>query len=229
MSKELIVMGLSGGMDSTTLLGYLLDQGHEVHACTFKYGSKHNPYENKAAQYVIDFYQKRTSRLTTSFFDLTAILGNLNSALLQSNEEGIPEGHYANENMKKTVVPGRNLMFSSVMASVAESMGAGRLALGVHSGDHFIYPDCRTEFIKSLDTTVFLSTDQKVEVSAPFADLDKEGILKIGYGLDLKVPYHLTRTCYKDQEKSCGKCGSCNERLEAFENIGLEDPIEYEV
>lgn len=230
LNKPKAVIGLSGGMDSSTLLGYLLYQGYEVHACTFKYGSKHNPYENKAAEDVVAYYKRLGLPLFTYFFDLTPILGGLNSALLASNSEGIPEGHYADENMRKTVVPGRNMLFASTMASLAESINAPTVALGVHSGDHFIYPDCRTEFIKSLDTTVFLSTDKQVQVIAPFHDTDKEGILNIGYHeCTPQVPYHLTRTCYKDQEVSCGKCGSCNERLEAFENIGIEDPIEYEI
>ena len=221
-----IVVGLSGGMDSSTLLGFLLDEGYEVHCCTFKYGSKHNPYENAAATKVVNHYIRLGFLVHQHWFDLTGVLGNLKSALLATDSEEIPEGHYADENMKKTVVPGRNLLFASTMAALAESIGAEAVALGVHSGDHFIYPDCRTEFIKSLDTTVYLSSDKQVEVRAPFHHLDKEGILRIGHKLN--VPYRYTRTCYKDQEISCGKCGSCNERLEAFNNINKVDPVEYE-
>jgi len=224
-------MGLSGGMDSATLLSHLLDEGYEVHCCTFTYGSKHNPYETQSAKDIIAYHHMEGMAghpVKQHEFDLTPILGNLGSALLASDPEDIPEGHYADENMKKTVVPGRNLLFSATMASLAESIGASTIALGVHSGDHFIYPDCRTEFVKSLDTTVFLSTDKQVEVIAPFSDIDKEGILRIGYDCSPPTPYHLTRTCYKDQELSCGKCGSCNERLEAFEAIGKEDPIKYQ-
>jgi 7-cyano-7-deazaguanine synthase len=114
------------------------------------------------------------------------------------------------------------------MAGLAESVGAEKVALGVHSGDHFIYPDCRTEFIKALDTTIFLSSDRKVEITAPLANENKFSILQMGYKLPIPVPYSLTRTCYKDQPISCGKCGSCNERLEAFEAMGIDDPIKYE-
>lgn len=226
--RDKIVIGLSGGMDSATLLGHLLSQGYEVHCCTFRYGSKHNSYENEAAGKIVDYYKSQGFNVKQYWFDLSPILGNLESALLASNSEDIPEGHYAHENMRKTVVPGRNLLFASAMAALAESIGAWAVALGVHSGDHFIYPDCRTEFVKSLDVTIFLSSDKRVEVIAPFHDLDKEGILRVGYECTPQVPYHLTRTCYKDQPVSCGKCGSCNERLEAFENLGKKDPIDYE-
>lgn len=231
MDEPKVVMGLSGGMDSATLLSHLLNEGYEVHCCSFNYGSKHNPYEIKAAEHIVAYHvlDGFAGRSVKHYkFDLTGILGNLNSALLSSNKEDIPEGHHADENMRKTVVPGRNMLFASIMASLAESIKAEAVALGVHSGDHFIYPDCRTEFVKSLDTTVFLSTDKKVQVMTPFHDLDKEGILKLGYQFSPITPYHLTRTCYKAQEVSCGKCGSCNERLEAFRNIGKQDPINYE-
>jgi len=131
--------------------------------------------------------------------------------------------------MQATVVPARNLIFSSVIAGYAESVGAGAISLGVHSGDHHIYPDCRPEFVSSLNTSVLLATDKKVRVEAPFLNYTKAEIIKTGLNLkSVEVPYHLTRTCYKDQELACGKCGSCFERLEAFEELGLTDPIKYE-
>jgi 7-cyano-7-deazaguanine synthase len=130
--------------------------------------------------------------------------------------------------MKATVVPGRNLIMASVMSGYAESIDAEAIALGVHSGDHHIYPDCRPEFINQLRNVVAISTERLVDVIAPLLNEDKTSILKIGYSLKELVPYNLTRTCYKDQEHSCGKCGSCRERLEAFENLGIKDPIVYE-
>ena len=222
-----IVMGLSGGMDSVTLLGLLLEQKHSVHCCVFYYGSKHNKWENRAAENIIDFYQNKKQSVFKCPIDISGVMQDFHSDLLQSGGE-IPEGHYADENMKKTVVPGRNLIMASIMAGLAESIGAEKVALGVHSGDHFIYPDCRTEFIKSLDTSVFLSSDRRIEVVAPFTKDDKYSILQKGYSFSIPVPYHLTRTCYKNQAISCGKCGSCNERLEAFQKLGKKDPIEYE-
>jgi 7-cyano-7-deazaguanine synthase len=222
-----VVIGLSGGMDSATLLGYLLGQGFSVHCCSFLYGSKHSSYEMDAARDIILYYGDKGYNVTQSFIDLRPAFKFFKSNLLLSGDE-IPEGHYAEESMKQTVVPGRNLIMSSIMAGIAESIGAEAIGLGVHSGDHHIYPDCRPEFIYHLQQTLNESTEGKVKVLAPFIDLDKEKILRIGYAALPNVPYHLTRTCYKNQSLSCGKCGSCRERLEAFELIGKKDPILYE-
>lgn len=226
MGNKKIVMGLSGGMDSSTLLGFLLNQGYDVHACIFTYGSKHNKYENAAAYIVAGFYQQQGFSVETHFFNFSEVMFHFKSDLLKSGGP-IPEGHYNDETMKKTVVPGRNLIFTSVMAGLAESVGAGEVALGVHAGDHHIYPDCRYEFIKAADTTIYLSSDRKVSLIAPFYSYDKKQILQVGYNLSTPPPYEFTRTCYKDQPISCGKCGSCQERLEAFTLLDRVDPIEY--
>ncbi len=222
-----IVIGLSGGMDSATLLGILLEQGVEVHCQTFYYGSKHNKWENRAAETIIDFYQEKGFPVFGYPMDLRAVFSDLSSNLLLSGGE-IPEGHYEAAIMKKTVVPGRNMIFASVMAALAESIGAEAIALGVHAGDHHIYPDCRQEFIKALDTTIYLSSDRQVEIITPLIKDTKTSILEKGYELTTPVPYELTRTCYKDQPLACGKCGSCIERLEAFSNLKLTDPIKYD-
>lgn len=228
LSPAKIVIGLSGGMDSTTLLASLLDNGHEVRCCIFDYGSKHSLYEIRAARKVILFYQsKYPTKVTSNFFDLKKIFTDFNSNLLKSGGD-IPEGHFESEPMKLTVVPGRNLIMSSIMLGLAESIGAVAVALGVHSGDHAIYPDCRVVFIDSLKKTAGLSADGKVQILTPFQYTNKVGILNKGFKLIPQVPYALTRTCYKDQEKACGKCGSCQERLEAFEEVGVTDLIQYE-
>lgn len=227
MSKTIAVMGLSGGMDSSTLLACLLSQGYEVHACVFNYGSKHNKYENLAAGKILNHYDGVGYPIKGHYFDITSLMADFKSALLKTGE-AIPEGHYNDESMKKTVVPGRNLIFASIMAGLAESLGAQKIVLGVHAGDHHIYPDCRPDFIDALDHTVKLSSDQKVSAHAPFLFMGKRGILQTGFALPEPVPYHLTRTCYKDQELSCGKCGSCQERLEAFAQLGIKDPVDYE-
>lgn len=220
-----IVIGLSGGMDSTTLLGLLLEQGYEVHCCLFSYGSKHNKWERIAAESVIAYYQNKSQPVHSYEMELSGAMWAFKSNLLKTGGK-IPEGHYEAESMRQTVVPGRNLIMAAVMAGLAESVGAKFIALGVHQGDHHIYPDCRKEFIKALDSTIYLSSDRKVEVIAPLLQDDKTSILK--KGMPIMVPYELTRTCYKDQPISCGKCGSCRERLEAFDNLNIPDPIQYE-
>lgn len=222
-----VVLGLSGGMDSATLLGYYLEQGAEVHCCSFYYGSKHGRYELQAAKNIVAFYQKQGFTIVHHLFDLSQVFKDFNSALLLSGGS-IPEGHYEAESMKQTVVPGRNLIFASIMAGLAESIEAEIVALGVHAGDHHIYPDCRPEFIEALRETISFSTERKVFIETPFERDNKASILLQGYSFSIPVPYHLTRTCYKDQLYSCGRCGSCTERIESFQIIGRKDPIEYE-
>ena len=222
-----IVMGLSGGMDSTTLLGRFLEVGAKVHCVLFSYGSKHNTYENDAAVNVVRYYQEQGCPVTSSYVALEGVMAGFKSALLLTGD-AIPEGHYAEESMRKTVVPGRNLIMASVMAGLAESIGATQVALGVHSGDHHIYPDCRPAFVEAANQAILASSDGRVSVIAPFIQDTKETIIEQGLTFDIAVPYHLTRTCYKNQPISCGKCGSCIERLEAFKLVGIEDPIPYE-
>jgi len=223
MSKVLV--SLSGGIDSTTLLGFILDGGHQTTAISFTYGSKHNKYENESARQVAAFYGVELIEL-----DISQAMTNIESNLLLSGGE-IPEGHYAAENMKSTVVPGRNMIFLSIMAGIAASRGFESLAIGVHSGDHAIYPDCRPDFISHMNHAIQFGTDFAVKmVRTPFINMDKRQIVSIGKSsLMIQPPYHLTRTCYKDQPLACGKCGSCVERLEAFEQNGWIDPVEYEV
>lgn len=217
-----ILISLSGGMDSTTLLGYLLENGHEVQAISFYYGSKHNIYENQAAVQVAKYYGVRFDHL-----DISGVMDQITSNLLSSGGD-IPEGSYDDANMKKTVVPGRNSIFASILGGIAESRGMDFVALGVHSGDHAIYPDCRPEWVTAMAQTIMTMTDYKVKgLMAPFLMMDKGGILQLSLNFKTPVPYHLTRTCYKDQEVSCGVCGSCDERLAGFKKAGMVDPILY--
>lgn len=222
MKKNKVLISLSGGMDSVTLLGFLLASDYEVEAVGFTYGSKHNHYENEAALKAAEFYG-----VPFELLDLSEAFAGISSALMKTGGD-IPEGHYEAESMKQTVVPGRNMIFISILAGIAESRGCGKVAVGVHSGDHAIYPDCRPGFIHAMSTAVSRATDGKVDLIAPFLGDDKGSIIKKGLGFLPPVPYDLTRTCYKDQEKACGVCGSCTERLEAFEANGIPDPIEYE-
>lgn len=216
-----IVVALSGGMDSTTVLAEALFQGHQVaRAVGFTYGSKHNAYENKAAQAVADML-----RVPFKIIDLTEVMGNFKSNLMKTGGE-IPEGHYEAASMAATVVPGRNLIFASILTGVAWSLDASEVWLGIHAGDHAIYPDCRPDFAMAMDQAIQLGTDRKVRLAFPYININKTDI--IARGRRFGTPYQLTRTCYKNQPVACGKCGSCQERLEAFNRNNISDPIEYE-
>ncbi len=214
-------VSLSGGMDSATVLQLALDMGREVEAVSFYYGSKHNRYENEAAKAIADH-----CRIPFRLIDWSSIAQGFHSNLMQDGGE-IPEGHYQATNMSLTVVPARNLIFASILAGIAWSERAGEVWLGIHAGDHAIYPDCRPGFFNAMSLAVDMGTDGNVSLRAPFLYDTKFGILE--YGSKHGVQYQLTRTCYKDQPIACGKCGACQERLEAFAQRGLKDPIEYEV
>jgi 7-cyano-7-deazaguanine synthase len=219
-----VVLALSGGLDSSTLCGYYLEKGWQVVPITFNYGSKHNRYEIEACVAVIRHFGLPDPVLIDLKF-----FGELFRSDLLFSGGTVPDGHYTDESMTATVVPARNLIFASIVAGYAESIDADMISLGVHGGDHYIYPDCRPEFISSLYNSVMLATDGKVRVDAPFLYSSKAEIIRIGLNLKkIVVPYHLTRTCYKDQLVSCGTCGSCVERLEAFAEMGMRDPILYE-
>ena len=218
MSK--ILLALSGGMDSATLLGHLLSLNHKVKCVGFSYGSKHNRYENASAYKIARHY-----KIEMKWIDLTEIMKSFKSDLLKSGGE-IPEGHYTDKSMSATVVPFRNGIFLSVLAGFAESIGFSQVAVGIHQGDHAIYPDCRKAFFIAMDIAIMQGTDSQVSMVAPFINMNKTDILKTGRAC--KTPYELTRTCYKDQPVSCGKCGSCVERLTAFHKNNVEDPIKYE-
>lgn len=228
MEKK-VVLGLSGGMDSATLAAYYLDKGFQVFPVSFSYGSKHGEYERRAAQKLCFHYKHHTPFETMELkeIDLSFVPLIFTSNLLKTGGE-IPEGHYQDSNMSLTVVPARNILFVSIMTGYAWSIGAGLVSLGVHAGDHAIYEDCREEFVAAMNAAVLTGTGNRVRIEAPFQQLNKAKILQVGFSLSAPPPYEFTRTCYKYQEKSCGRCGACRERLEAFEFLGRKDPIQYE-
>jgi len=213
------LISLSGGLDSTTLLAASINLGEQCYAISFSYGSKHNKFENEAARIIAEYY-----KVPFQLIDISSVMIDFKSDLLLTGAD-IPEGHYNDSSMKRTVVPCRNLIFGSILAGYAQSNKIDQIKLGIHSGDHFIYPDCRPEFFYSFAYTVNKATEGTVRVEAPFLDLDKADIVKIG--LELNVPYQLTRTCYKYQQIACGVCGSCNERKEAFALNNAVDPLTY--
>jgi 7-cyano-7-deazaguanine synthase len=218
-----VVLGLSGGMDSATLCVFYLNKGVEVYPVNFAYGSKHNKYEKEAAEKLVSFYNLPP----IIEIELPFINQLFKSDLLLSGNE-IPEGHYEDSNMSRTVVPGRNVIFSSIMMGYAWSIGADAIAIGAHAGDHAIYDDCRASFIKAMNLAISEGSGGRVSLEAPFIYMNKKEILELGHSFHPAVPYQLTRTCYKDQVLSCGKCGSCQERIEAFHLLNKEDLIPYE-
>lgn len=219
MSTRAIV-SLSGGMDSATVLAEALQRHRVPTAVSFEYGSKHGYWEVSEAKRLAEYYG-----VPHKIVDLTKVMKGFKSNLMASGG-AIPEGHYEAQSMSQTVVPGRNIIFASILAGVAWSNECSEIWMGVHAGDHAIYPDCRPAFVEAMNEAIIQGTDNKVRLVTPFLQTNKAHILKIG--LQHRVPYHFTRTCYKNQPTACGKCGSCQERLEAFKINGVEDPLQYE-
>lgn len=215
-----VLVNLSGGLDSTVLLHYLINKGAEVHAISFNYGSKHNKIEIEHAEKICDKLSVSHQIIPLDFINKC-----FKSDLLQTGGE-IPEGHYAADNMKSTVVPFRNGIFYSISAGLAESYNCNFVALASHAGDHTIYPDCRGAFTQSMYNSIKLGTEKGIQLIAPFNRISKTDIVKIGK--ELNVDFSLTYSCYKGKEKHCGKCGTCFERKEAFQQSNVLDPTIYE-
>lgn len=214
MKNKLLI--LSGGMDSVTLL---YEKQEEIGmAISFAYGSNHSKNELNCAEY---HCQKLGIPHKVVHLDFMKDFGSA----LTSGADAIPEGHYAEESMKSTVVPFRNGIMLSVAAGYAESNGFTSLMLASHFGDHAIYPDCRADFSEAISKAISLGTYANIKVEAPYSHLTKDKIALIGKGLG--VDYSKTWSCYKGGEKHCGKCGTCVERKEAFELAGFVDPTEY--
>lgn len=211
-------MILSGGMDSTTLLYKAISEGYEVSVLSFNYGQRHLKE--------LDVAKKTTELLGLShkIIDLSSVNQVMAGSSL-TREIDVPEGHYADENMKLTVVPNRNMIMLSIAIAEAVSIEAEVVFFGAHSGDHDIYPDCRKEFVEAMSKVAEIANYHSVRVEAPFIDMDKGDILLLGKTLN--VPYENTWTCYKGGEKSCGVCGSCAERILGFDKAQMVDPIEY--
>jgi len=217
--KGKAVVILSGGMDSTTLLYDVKSKGYDIHAISFDYRQKHSKELGTAMQTCIKL------KIPWKKFDLSVLNEVAPSALTRDDWE-VPEGHYEEENMKQTVVPCRNLVMLSLASAYAVGIKAKYLFYGAHRGDHAVYPDCRQEFIKLLSKTILHADWHEVQLKAPYSGMDK-GDIAIR-GKELGVDYSLTWTCYRGKEKACGKCGACQERLEAFKKAEMDDPIEYE-
>lgn len=217
MAKDTVII-LSGGMDSVTLLHQQKDR--IALAISFDYGSNHNSRE-------IDCASWQCEKLGIDHIVIPlAFMKRYFVSSLFDGADNVPEGHYAEENMKSTVVPFRNGIMLAVACGMAESRGLRHVMMANHSGDHTIYPDCRPEFVKSMSETMQYGTFDGITLLASFTDISKSDIAKIGF--ELGVDYSRTYSCYKGGEKHCGKCGTCVERKEAFAIAGIPDPTEYE-
>ena len=218
--KEKAIIVLSGGMDSGVLLADQVRKLEVVAALFFYYGSKHNDKEMACAEILAKKYGVELKKIELPFINEL-----FNSSLLSSSDEEIPEGHYQEENMKSTVVPFRNGIMLAIAAGFAESVEADLLLIGSHAGDHVIYPDCRPEFNMAMTEAISLGTYNGVRVEAPYSQITKTDIGRVGY--ELGFDFTQTWTCYKGQTAHCGKCGSCVERHEALSCDGHEDPTIY--
>ncbi len=214
------VVLLSGGMDSVTALYWARAEHEVVGAVSFDYGAKHNHREIPLAA-----WHCAQSGLKHDIIDLDFVNRLFASDLLKSGGD-VPEGHYADETMKKTVVPFRNGIMLAIACGLAESREAEALVIASHSGDHAIYPDCREPFMQGMSAAMREGTYAKIELLRPFIHLDKAGIAKLGASLG--VDYGKTWSCYKGGDLHCGKCGTCVERIEAFALAGLDDPTVYD-
>jgi 7-cyano-7-deazaguanine synthase len=254
------VLSLSGGMDSSTLLLHLLANDYQVTALSFDYGQKHKVELERAVslvEYINDGYDSEAEnipyqRVTHQIIKLDGLSQLLNSSLVEGGSE-VPEGHYADENMKDTVVPNRNKIFSSIIQAVALSIADKKgtecsIAMGIHAGDHAIYPDCRQDF-RDADFDAFIIGNwgaENVNIFTPYIDGDKFDILIDGVkccahlGLDFDEVYKRTNTSYKPifipyethafkggKWYSDYKSASSVERIEAFIKLGRPDPVKY--
>ena len=217
MEKDSAII-VSGGMDSITLL---YEQRERIAlGISFDYGSNHNARETPFAE----LHCKRLGiRHITVKLDF---MHQYFKSSLLDGADAIPEGHYADDNMKSTVVPFRNGIMLSIAAGIAESQGLSNVFMANHGGDHTIYPDCRPEFVGAINEATRLGTYANVTVSAPYTNITKGDIARRGAALG--IDYGETWSCYKGGDKHCGKCGTCVERREALVEAGVEDTTEYE-
>lgn len=210
-----VVCIYSGGMDSYTLAAAARDDGR-LHSCiSYDYGQRHA----KELQYAADACE--TWGVPHNVVDLRALSFVLRGSALLGG--ALPEGHATDPMQSATVVPNRNMIMLSVAVAHAVANGLAQVWFGAHAGDREIYPDCRVEFVQTLSSATQLATN--VAIKAPFLGMDKVGIIKLGH--ELGLDYAKTWTCYAGGEVACGRCGSCQERLAAFAELGCSDPLTY--
>ena len=218
----------SGGVDSTTCLAMAVAEvgAENVLALSVYYGQKHDK-EIQAAKKVAEYYGVQRMEL-----DLSVIFAGSNCSLLKQSTEDIPLESYAQqieethgEHPVSTYVPFRNGLFLSSAASIALSHGCSKIMYGAHADDAAgaAYPDCSLDFVNAMNQAIYLGSGNQLKIEAPFVSLTKADVVK--KGLELGVPYELTWSCYEGGEKPCGKCGTCSDRMRAFELNGVVDPL----
>lgn len=222
MDNKAVVIA-SGGIDSTTLIYKLINKGYSLKILTFQYGQKHL----KETEYAIKIFKKLS--IDYRLVDISGIKDLISGSALTDSKIEIPEvpettEHY--DTLKTTIVPNRNSIFLALAVAYAQQLNYNTVFYGAHHSDRGVYPDCRKEFIESFEQSQRLANDnQKIRIIAPFVEMDKAEIVKLGH--DLGVPYEETWSCYKGLESHCGQCSSCSERKRAFSNSGIKDPTIY--
>jgi 7-cyano-7-deazaguanine synthase len=214
-----VVLIHSGGLDSTVLLHHLVAEGHTVRTLSVHYGQRHARELDcagaLAAQLGVEHHVA----------DLRTITPLFGSNSLTSAVVAVPEGHYAEDSMKATVVPNRNMLLLALATAWAVAVKADAVAYAAHSGDHTIYPDCRPEFAEAMARAIALADWHRIELIRPFVEWSKADIVRRGAAL--AVPFAETWSCYAGGPLHCGRCGTCIERREAFYLAGVEDPTTY--
>lgn len=226
LKKTILIF--SGGLDSSTLLWFAILNGYNVHALSFNYGQRHVRELECAkdiAFHAHQFAKPLGLEVTHAIIDITSFRGIFTGSSQTDSRVDVPKGHYEDESMKLTVVPNRNMIMLSIATAFAISSKTNSITYGAHSGDHAIYPDCRPMFIYQMQRVLDICHYEPIQLKVPFMRNSKADIVRMG--LKYKVPYELTYTCYEGEALACGQCGSCTERLEAFKENKVEDPIQY--
>jgi 7-cyano-7-deazaguanine synthase len=224
MAEGRVIAVVSGGLDSTTMAYWLRAQEYTVMAISFDYGQRHRTELAFAERMAVDLSAPWTL-IDLHAAGLTSILSG---SALTDETVTVPDGHYADESMQITVVPNRNAIMLSIACALAVTREAGAVAFGAHTGDHFIYPDCRPEFVRAFERMVNVAVEglASIEILAPLLAMTKADIVKLGD--ELGVPFERTWSCYKGGALHCGACGTCFERREAFALARVADPTLYE-
>lgn len=216
---------VSGGLDSAVLAHHLRSEGWDVRLLSFDYGQRHVRE--------VEHARRLAAALDAAHdvVDLRSAGALLSGSALTDAAVDVPDGHYTDESMKATVVANRNAIFVQVAVGVAVAEGAAAVAVGIHAGDHPIYPDCRPAFVEAAERLALVANEGFVadgfRVLAPFLRWSKADIVR--RGADLDVPFADTWSCYRGADRHCGTCGTCVERREAFADAGVADPTEYAV